>query len=232
MQAQVETAARTTTALNSSGPVFGHRAALVPVLVSNLYSIFGVLGLQWGVADVFFWFWCEFVLAGITAVTLAIVWSRADRRLRPEVARFSPILVLFSFGMILIYATLFTALAYKGEWGAWARFPEFLRGKPLGLATILVSAAFYLVLTLRKPQRGIGDLHLVERQFGRRAWVILGIYAVLMFHYHWSGARRLELSPAYLKTMGTLLLSFKFLAEAGVFDVLIRRRRSAGLSHP
>src|SRR5207247_1165356 len=116
------------------------------------------------------------------------------------------------------YASLFTGLAYKGEWKTWDRFPEFLSDKLIGLAAIIVSHGIYLGRTLLKPNFGLTDSTDAERQFGRRSFVFLSIYAVLMFHYHWTGARSLNLSAAYLKSMGMLLLAFKLIAEFGAFD--------------
>ena len=200
------------------------RLVFLPVLVSNLYSIYGVLFLNWSVADIFFWFWCEFVLAGITMIILATIWSRADKSLHQDLARLAPFMTLFSFVMILFYATLFTALAYKGEWKSWARFPEFLADKKMGLLATAVSSVIYLGLTLRKPNRGVEEVRNVEQQFTKRSFVILGLYAVLMFQYHWTGAHQLDLSSAYLKTMGMLLLGFKLLVEFGVFDRFVKRR--------
>ena len=200
------------------------RLVFLPVLISNLYSMYGVLFLNWSVADLFFWFWCEFVLTGITMIVLAIIWSRADKSLHPNLAKLTPFVTLFSFVMVLFYASLFTALAYKGEWKTWDRFSEFLADKRIGLLATAISYALYFVKTLWKPNYGLEESQNIGQQFGRRSVVILGIYAVLMFHYHLTGARRLDLLPTYLKAMGMLLLTFKLIAEFGGFDWFFKRR--------
>lgn len=200
------------------------RLVFLPVLVSNLYSMYGVLFLNWSVSDIFFWFWCEFVLTGITMIVLTMFWVRADKALHPDLAKLTPFLTSFSFLMILFYASLFTALAYKGEWKTWDRFPEFLADKKIGLIATVVSYAIYFANTLWKPNYGLEESRNVELQFGRRSFVILGIYAVLMFHYHLTGARKLDLSPTYLKAMGMLLLIFKLIAEFGGLDRFFKRR--------
>src|SRR5512143_1805299 len=119
------------------------RLVFLPVLVSNLYSIYGVLFLGWSVADVFFWFWCEFVLAGVILVVLTTIWSRLDKSLHPAMARLAPWLTAFSFLLVLFYASLFTAMAYKGEWKSWSRFPEFLADKRIGLLATIACYAVY-----------------------------------------------------------------------------------------
>jgi hypothetical protein len=200
------------------------RLALLPVLVSNLYSMYGVLILNWSVADLFFWFWCEFVLTGLMMIILTMFWVHVEKVSHPNMTKLAPLLTSFSFLLILFYASLFTALAYKGEWKSWDRFPEFLAGKKTGLLATIVSYAIYFGTTLRKPNYGLEEAREVEKQFGRRSFVILGIYAILMFHYHWTGARKLDLSSTYLKAMGMLLLAFKLTAEFGGLDCFLRRR--------
>jgi hypothetical protein len=211
--------------VESRGTMFDQfkRLVFLPVLVSNLYSMVGVLFLNWSVADVFFWFWCEFVLTGLTMIVLTVFWSRADKSLLPGPAKLSPFLASFSFLVVLTYASMFSGLAYKGEWKSWDRFPELLADKTVGLLAIIVVGGIYFGTTLRKPNYGLEEARNVEQQFARRSFAILGLYAVLMFHYHWTGAHHLNLSPAYLKAMGMLLLTFKLIAEFGVLDRLFKR---------
>ncbi len=201
------------------------RLALLPVLVSNLYSIYGVLFLDWSVADIFFWFWCELVLAGLMLVILTMFWVRVDRTTNPGLRQLAPFLTIFSFLLILFYASLFSALAYKGEWQSWNHFPEFLADKRIGLMMVVVACGIYFGRTLRKPNYGLEESRNVDRLFARKSFVIIGLYLVLMCHYHWTGATRINLSPAYLKTMGLLLLTFKLFAEFGGFDRLFKRRQ-------
>lgn len=199
------------------------RLVFLPVLISNLYSIYGVLFLNWSIADIFFWFWCEFVLTGLMMIILTCFWARAHKVTHPNLARLDPLPTAFSFLLILFFASLFTVLAYIGEWQSWNRFPEFLADKKIGLVATVVCYLFYFGNTLRKPDYGLAESKKVEGQFCRKAGVVLGIYAVLMFHYHWTGAQKLDLSPAYLKAMGMLLLTFKLIAELGFFDWIFKR---------
>jgi hypothetical protein len=201
------------------------RLALLPVLVSNLYSMYGVLFLNWSVADIFFWFWCELVLTGLMLVILTLFWVRVDKTTNPGMLKLAPFLTVFSFLLILFYASLFSALAYKGEWQSWDRFPEFLAGKSIGLLMVVVSYGIYFGRTLRKPNYGLEESRNVDRLFARKSFVIIGLYLVLMCQYHWTGATRINLSPTYLKAMGLLLLIFKLVAEFGIFDGLFKRRR-------
>ena len=115
-------------------------------------------------------------------------------------------------------------MAYKGEWKSWGRFPEFLADKGIGLLATIACYAVYFGLTLRKPDCGFAEAKDIERHFTRRAFVVIGLYLVLMFHYHWSRSHRIDLSPTHLKVMATLLLAFKMIAEFGVFDRLFQRR--------
>jgi hypothetical protein len=206
------------------------RLVFLPVLVSNLYSLYGVVFLNWSVADIFFWFWCEFVLCGMILNVLTVFWARADKALPPGIVKLAPALNSFAFLLILFYASLFTAVAYRGEWNAWDRFPDFLKDKTIGLLVTTGSYLFYFVRTLRKSNHGWEEAGNVEAQFCRRSLVILGLYLVLMFQYHLTGARKMDLSPAYLKAMGVLLLGFKLITELGGLDWCFRRRRKSPAS--
>src|SRR6267143_3809822 len=120
------------------------RLVFLPVLVSNLYSMYGVLFRNWSVADLFFWFWCEFVLTGITTVILTLFWAHVDKAVHPNLVRLAPFLTAFSFLLILMYASLFTGLAYKGEWKSWDRFPELWSTRKLSCLQQLFPTPFIL----------------------------------------------------------------------------------------
>lgn len=201
--------------------------ALWPVLISNFVAIVGLLWLGWKVADLFFWFWYELALTGATLVLLATVWSFTGTPADRSQVKNKPLPALGACALILLYATMFFGMAYVGEWERWARFPEFLQGKILGLLGTLGVHVLYLARTLRQPLRGMAEAGNIDRQFARRSFVIVALYAVLMLHYHFSGARQLSITPAYLKSMGLLLLVFKLTAELGGFDRLFHRRRAA-----
>ncbi len=198
-----------------------------PVLVSNLVSIAGVLFFNWKVADLFFWFWFELTLTGVTLVLLATVWACTGTPEQRSQIKVKPMISLFAFAMVLLYATMFFGLAYLGEWERWGRFPEFLDGKGASLLGTAAFYALYLVRTLRQPQHGAGEARQVDLQFARRSGVVLVLYAVLMLHYHFSGAQQLNITPAYLKAMGLILLTAKLMAELGGMDRFFMRRKKA-----
>ena len=79
-------------------------------------------------------------------------------------------------------------------------------------------------MTIIKKNHGYEDSEKVMFQFGRKSWVIIGLYLVLMLQYHFTGARQLNLTPGYLKCMGMVLLVFKLLAELGILDRLVHRQ--------
>jgi hypothetical protein len=60
-----------------------------------------VLFLHWSVADIFFWFWCEFILAGITSFVLLMFWRRVEKNPDPGIAKIAPYLFVFSSGFPL-----------------------------------------------------------------------------------------------------------------------------------
>ena len=120
------------------------RLVFLPVLVSNLYSMYGVLFLQWSVADLFFWFWSEFVFMGVTTFVLTLYWVQTEKTLHRGVLKNSPFLFLFAFLAVLFYATMFAALAYKGEWKSWDLFPQFLADKEIGLIATFISFVVFL----------------------------------------------------------------------------------------
>jgi Family of unknown function (DUF6498) len=201
----------------------------LPVSVSNLYSMYGVLFLNWSVADIFFWFWCEFVLAGITAFVLMMIWVPAEKKANKVIARLAPMMPYafgFSFLYMLFFASLFAGVAYKGEWESWNRFPQFFADKTTGLLATVPSYAIILVMALVK--RDQGDSQRLALQFNRKMFVVLGFYVLYLIHgwiREWStGAQSLNLSPEYLKGMGLTLLALKLLAECGLFDRFAKRK--------
>lgn len=88
------------------------RWALLPVAVSFVYSLCGFSKFGWRVADLSFWFWFDYVLSGITALGLALPWSRAHSEVSRSQRTLMLFLLLFVFGIILFFASLFFGLAY------------------------------------------------------------------------------------------------------------------------
>jgi hypothetical protein len=168
-------------------------------------------------ADLFFWFWHEFVLSGIMLFALLLFWGRVDKSLPSGVRSMMLVFFLFSFLLILFYATLFTAGAYRGEWKTWDTLPDFLAGKKLNMILTGGSFTFLLALTLCKRDFGFADSNDLAMLFHRKCFVVLGIYVLFMV-YGWirewtTGARSIEVSPGYLKMMGLALVVLKFAGE-------------------
>jgi hypothetical protein len=205
------------------------RLAFLPVLVSNLYSIIGVLFLHWSVADIFFWFWCEFVLAGITTFVLLFFWRNRDKTANRNIATLAIYGFGFSFLYLLIFATMFAGMAYRGEWKSYDRLPQFIANKEIGLAAIAISYLFILVKMGSKQNYGPEDSKQIGMLFNKKAFVIVGFYVLFLVHgwiSEWiTGARSINLSSAYLRGMGATLLCLKLLVELGIFDRLLKPRK-------
>ena len=206
------------------------RLVFLPVLVSNSYSMYGVLFLHWSVADIFFWFWCEFILSGLTTFVLMMFWLRVEKKLHRSLAKIAPFLFGFSFLYLLFFATLFAAMAYKGEWKSYDRFPLFLADKKIGLLATILSYVVLLARTLAQRDYGSGYSKRLALPFNRKCVALAGFYMLFLIHgwiREWTtGARTLNLSAEYLKGMGTTLLSLKLLAELGLFDHFGHHARS------
>src|SRR5512133_1962874 len=192
---------------------------VVPVMMANVYPIYGIWSAHWSVADLFFWFWCEFVLAGLTTFVLVLLWPKTQKVVPRNLAAFG---FGFAFFYMLIFASLFAGVAFKGEWGSWSRFPQFLANKEIGLAVLIVSFGVLLALALTNRRLGPKVLEKVEMLFNRKCFIIVGFYALFLVHAairEWTtGPRSFSVSPTYLKAMGVTLLFLKLLAEQGVFD--------------
>jgi hypothetical protein len=203
------------------------RLVFLPILVSNLYSMHGVLFLNWSVADIYFWFWCELILAGITSFVFLLAWRPFEKKLSKDMLTMMPYLFGFSFLFILFYATLFTALAYRGEWHDYDRLPEFLADKRIGLLAMVLSYAVFLIYTLSKPDRGSSDSTRLSKPFNRKCVVVLGLYMLFLIHgwiREWTTGARLNITPEYLKGMGIVLLMLKFLVELVLLDPPFKRQ--------
>jgi len=204
------------------------RLVFLPVAVGIAYSVVGVLFLKWSVADLYFWFWAEFVMVGVIAVALVQILLRHTAE---PVARYAGVLrfsVPFSFLLLLFYATLFAAMAFKGEWKTWDRFPEFLRDKWVGLtATVIAQLICFVACLLDRNQRE-GACNDVLRQFSRKTLVVAALYILMLLHgwiREWTTGDQLALSDAYMKAMGLVLIALKVPVEAGLLDRWFNRRR-------
>ncbi len=197
---------------------------LLPVVTSNLCSMWGLLFLHWDVADLYFWFWYEVAVAGLIVVVLVILWNRGETTPGNIRARRNTVFsTLLAYALVMFYASLFTGLAYMGEWKSWHRFPEFIAGKELEMAAVVVAFGIGFLMVVRKPFYGAGDCEIVEAQFTRRAWVVLALYFVMIERYHLVDGATLELSPAYLKFMGVTLVLLKATVETGLVQRVFRR---------
>lgn len=205
---------------------FLHRSfdglTLLPILVSNLYSIYGLLFLNWRVSDIFFWFWCDLLLIGGATILarVRIEYKMPSRGFKPTIS-----MTIFSFSFLMLYATIFTGLAYKGEWYSWSRFGDFLDDKIPGLISTMVAWLARLFSSTIKSQNPCTYFSILEFNFARKSMVVLGIYAILMFQYHWTGAQTITYSHLYLLEMGLILIVLKFCAELGLFDWVGRLRK-------
>jgi len=210
------------------------RLVFLPVFVSNLFSMFGVLFLGWSVADIFFWFWCEFILSGLTSFALLLAWLPIEKSRHTAIAgmaKIMPYMFGFAFLYLLFFATLFAGVAYKGEWKSWDRFPQFFADKEIGLVVTIVMYAVVLGRTLMKRDRGYEDSKKLAQPFNRKCVAVVAFYMLYLIHgwiTKWfTGARALNLSPAYVRGMGVTLLVLKLLGEVGLFDRRFKRRPTA-----
>lgn len=199
--------------------------ALVPVLAANLYSQYGMVFLNWNVADLYFWFWCEFMLAGIATVAFMPFLPAP----KPYTRGIMALAFVFAFLFISIFASMFAGMAYMGVWKTWSRFPEFFADKKAGL--LLTVGSYFLVSLFVVVQRSllipVGEF--VAVSFTRKALVVLGLYLVFMIHgwiREWTTGGRLDLSPAYLTALGVTLITLKLFVEAGFFDRFVKHRPS------
>jgi hypothetical protein len=194
-----------------------------PIFMSNLCSMCGVILWNWSVADLYFWFWYEFVLAGLTTCALLVVWCLTNPKASPHSLGVTLYLFLFPFLLMLFYATAFAAGAYRGEWKTWDHFPAFLEAKKTEMIATFLSFAYFFGSTIAKRNYGIDDNGYVGMQFSCRMIVVLGLYLVLLLHGLLSGGHLSPISPAYLKGMGITLITLKIATEAFLFYRILKK---------
>lgn len=193
------------------------RLNLLPVLVSNLYSLYGILLLRWHVADIFFWFWYDFLLAGITGFVLVACWIHAHREF-PAIDRWSySYQYLFAFFLTLIYATIFAGMAFMGEWKSWRHFLAFLARKSTGLLLYSLSFLIFLVVTIARREFIKQDFNSLTLGFGRRGYVVVGLYLVFLLYGWISTAVSLENKLLTLHSLGVVLIICKLFTETELF---------------
>ncbi|HTH48222.1 MAG TPA: hypothetical protein VMB21_11975 [Candidatus Limnocylindria bacterium] len=206
------------------------RWLMLPGVVSFFYSLYGVLWLRWSVADLYFWFWFDFVLTGLTTIGLTWLWLRAHREVRRDQSILTLYILCFSFVMMLIFASIFAGMAFYSEWKDWGRFPEFLAARKAGLFQTVVAAGLYCAGMIWGRRYAKQEANSLEMPLARKAGIVLALYALMLLHgwiREWTTGTKLNVTPTYLKGMGVTLITLKLLVDLGVADRIFKRRMRA-----
>lgn len=204
------------------------RWLMLPGVVTFFYSLYGVLWRHWSVADLYFWFWFDFVLTGLTAVGLTVLWLRAHPKISRQQGVLTVYVLSFSFVVMLIFASIFAGVAYFSEWKDWGRFPEFLAARKFGLWQAVGAAALFCGGLIWGQRYAKQDTEALALPLNRKAGIVLALYVLMLLQgwiREWTTGARLNVTPTYLKGMGVTLITLKLLVDLGVADQIFKRRR-------
>jgi hypothetical protein len=191
------------------------RLQMLPVLVSNVCWLGGVLMLKWDVADLFFWFWYEVALTGVATLVIFVVWELLESAEPVVRMHVNPYTYLWAFVLVLFFGTLIAGI---GMGDRLRHLPEFIVAKEGELGVTLGAYLVYVWATLAKVNHGLGDWRFVELQFGRRATVVVGMYAFFILKGTLFDGGKLNESRMGIEIFATALLVLKVAAETGLVD--------------
>lgn len=188
------------------------RWMLLAGIIYTVWTLVGVLWRGWSIGEVFFWMWWEIVLSGISATLLIHRWRRMLGGAAHEPFR-AALGVALAVGLMLVFASMFTLLALASDKVAFRDLGSYLHSR-LSTLTMLaaLTTALHLMVSRSRNFPAMTRLQ-IESPLTGRMMSMLGVYAVMIFFYHWSGQSKLELNQTNQMVMGLALLGTKLALE-------------------
>lgn len=200
--------------LDEFAALSGARLLYVPAMCSTLWSLHGVFVRHWRPGELFFWFWCELMLSGVSGILLTYRWERSSPQGSPARALKEAFNVLMVVVIIGFFATLFSILAWSGDFESLKTLPPYVKLHEVSL--ILLACGFVVahLVTAHRRSFPLASKNDVTRPLTSKMWPVLGLYLVMIEQYHLTGSTKLDINRTYLLMMAGALLGFKLIVEA------------------
>ena len=191
----------------------GARLLYLPALCSTLWSLHGVFFRHWRIGELFLWSWCELFLSALSGILL--VYRQA--RLTPSGTVGKAIKAALGVAMAILvagfFATLFSILAWTGDFESLKTLPAYLREHQISFVVLACGfTAAHLIIVHRKGFALTSQNDLLK-PLTNKMWPVLGLYFVMIEQYHLTGSTELKITGDYLLMMGGAFLGFKLATE-------------------
>ena len=191
----------------------GSRLLYVPALCSTLWSLHGVFIRHWRIGELFLWSWCELLLSALSGILLVyrrerlLTGGTVGKAIKASLGAVMAVLIIGFF------ATLFSALAWAGDFGSLKTLPTYLQEHTTSFVVLACGfTAAHLIIVHRRGFALTSQNDLLK-PLTNKMWPVLGLYFVMIEQYHLTGSTELKIDGAYLLMMGGAFLGFKLATE-------------------
>lgn len=195
------------------------------IISVNLIPLYGVFILGWRIADIFFFFWLEYILSlASTYFVLRGLWAQNiqqnERIVKTQKAEF-----LFFSLLTLFYVTLFALGVVMGELvgqvtsvAQYTALWIYVVQKKTFIGILLLAGVSGFFLEKSKAYRQDNGFEEVTRIIKNKAYVIGIFYFVLMMHYHLSGSSSIPYEEIWYQSLVLCVFVFsKLIIESIIF---------------
>lgn len=187
---------------------------LIPLLIINLFPVYGVLRLGWLIGDIFFWFYFDLLMTFIFVYwSLKLFWKYNIGR-NPQLNRLERKMFIWNFIIIFTFATIFCLLPIKAQWSLYGNFGNFFAQKSLTMLLIIITG--FIDWRLKHADKSIYQkvtFDQITMPLAQKSFPLIFLYGILMLHYHISGAKELSLNNVYVMGMFLILTFGKVMAD-------------------
>jgi len=191
----------------------GTRLPYLMALCSTLWTLQGMFLSYWRVGDLFFWFWCELLLGGLSCIALVYRWERLSPQGSAQFAFKEALLTAVALIIVGFFATLFTLLAWIGDYKEFSVLPSYIDRHALSLVLLALGFIATHFLVAHRKNFPVTPKNNLVKPLMSKMWPVLGLYFVMIEQYHLTGSTTLDLTSGYLKMMAGALLGFKLTIE-------------------
>lgn len=198
---------------------------IVPIVCLNLVPLYGVFALGWKIADIFFWYWFEFLTASLFAyMALRSRW-KVDIENKLELKEIEKKEFLMFFILFFFYATLFMLVAVMGDLvGEVKSFTDYLVFWDFILAKMFMMFVILFAGLINFWQENIADkTHLnkifeqITEPLRKKAFVIGIFYFILIIQYHISSPDTIPSERWYLYFEVAALVTARIIVDTVSF---------------
>jgi hypothetical protein len=191
----------------------GARLLYLPALCSTLWSLHGVFVRHWRIGEIFLWSWCELFLSALSGILLIYRRERLLPTGTVEQAMKAALGVAMALLMVGFFATLFSILAWTGDFESLKTLPAYLREHQISFVVLACGFTAAHLTIVHRRGFALASQNDLLKPLTNKMWPVLGLYFVMIEQYHLTGSTELKIDGTYLLMMGGSFLGFKLATE-------------------